>query len=478
MNIKKATVNGLVTIGASKIIQQGISFIITVFLATLLSPRDFGLVGIVVLYTGFLDVFSSIGLGSAVVQSKTIDQNQLSTIYWVNLIGGVVANIIMILAAYPISWFYKEPELIYIIVCMSFNFTVGSLYSIQKRILEKELNFRIIGYLSIITTLLSGVFGIISAVLGLGLWSLVIQINSQYLLYMVGYYRLNVWKPARSFNLNGCKDQFTFGLNMLGSQVFYYIQRNIDYFLVSKLLGTVIFGYYTLAYRIMYFPIRQFAHVFTNVLFPVFSKVQDDIDMIKSGYLRTIRLISLISFPAMLMLSLFSEEIITILFGTKWIQTAYILKIIGFGGAIQSIGIIDKIVFPAINRPKIIFKLGIINCLITTLSIFIGTKWGIIGVSYGIIVSIGLFWIISQVTFCKILKLKYINYLNAIYGSFIGCIIILIIYNINRTYNIISHSYTSNLIYSLLLCGGGYFAFILLFNRDDFRYLINAYNKK
>lgn len=478
MDIKKTTISGIISIGSSKIIQQGINFVVTIILANLLNPQDFGLIGIVTVFVGFISVFSNLGLGSALVQRKNINEVQISTLFWINMMGGAASALIIVLAAYPISLFYKEPLLINLTLTLSLNFLITPFYQINRKLLEKELRFQAIAIISIIGILVSGLAGVLAAFLGFGVWSLVIQSISLNLSYLALFQLMKNWTPHFMFDFGSCTRLIRFGLNMVGIRLTAYLERNIDILLIGKLLGATQLGYYALAYRVMFFPIRQISYTFTDVLFPIFSKVQDELSVIQNGYLKSIRFTSLVTFPLMMIVFLLSEDFVLIVFGEQWLPAATIIRILAPAGAIQSITQIGGAIFPALDRPDIRMKLGIFNCILLAISLMVGAHWGIRGVAYAVFFCRVAAFVISQVILSKTIKLSFISIVKCLTVSILGCAILwLVNLGLKSKSILLASGGLTFLIISLGLYSIIYCLYLALFDKKDVQY-IKAMSKR
>ena len=422
MNLRKTTASGILTIGAARIVQQPISLVITAILARLLSPKDFGLIGIVAIFTSFISVFAYLGLGSAIIQKKDIKETQLSTLFWIGLIFGVFSALLLVLSSYPISLFYKEPQLIKLISALSINFCISPFYQINRKLLEKNLRFRAIAIREITSSVLSGLVGIAAAFLKFGVWSLVLQSISFNLISLILFQIVQKWSPKFVFDFKDCKEMIRFGLHIVGAYFAGYLERNIDFFFIGKLFGSTTLGFYSLAYRIMYFPVRQVSNIFLDVLYPTFSKIQDNIKSIQKGYLDSIKYISAVTFPLMTLVLLVSDKVILLAFGIRWIMTSQVLKILAPAGAIYSVWQVSWAVLPAIGKAKLRMKLGFLQSILLTLGIILGNHWGFSGVIYGISSSAILIWLISQIYLNKLLNLSFISVFLNLRSSLIACI--------------------------------------------------------
>lgn len=475
MDLKKTTIKGLISIGSSKVILQGIGIVITTILANLLSPKDFGLIGIVSVYTALVNTFSNLGLGSALVQKKDVTQIQLSTLFWINLIGGGISALLIGLSAYPISIFYHEPQLFYLTLVLSINFLIGPFFQINRKLLEKELRFVAVGMASVIAILISGIAGVMAALNKLGAWSLVIQSISQELSYLVIFYFQRRWVPKVAFDFKSCRELLQFGIHMVGSNIALYFERNLDSLLIGKLLGAISLGYYTLAIKIMYMPVRQISYIFTEVLFPIFSKIQDRLEKIQSGYLKSIRFTSLITFPLMTLVFILSKDLVEVLWGPKWLPSVPVIRILAPVGAIQSIIQIGWAIFPAVNQSRTRMGLGIFDVVVLLIAIILGKNWGLVGIAYGILFSRLLLFVVSHVLLNKLIRIDLREVLSSFALSLLGCVVLVILDTILRNRTIFLNGGGLKILFLLTAIYVAIYAiYLILFDKKDLKYLING----
>ena len=183
------------------------------------------------------------------------------------------------------------------------------------------------------------------------------------------------------FSIDAIKEIFNFSANITGFNIVEYFARNVDYLLIGKFIGAGALGFYTLAYKVMLYPLQNISHVIGGVMFPAFSKIQHDLEKVRNNYLKMVRAISLITFPLMLGLFVVAPEFIRIVFGLQWEPVVPVLRILCFSGMIQSVGTTVGNIFRSQGRSDTQFKLHVVGTFILTVCILIGMRWGIKGVA-------------------------------------------------------------------------------------------------
>ena len=273
MNLRQKTISGLFWSFLSQGGKQASQIIITIILARLLSPDDFGILAMVTVFTNFAMIFSEMGVSSALIQKQDTHDRHYHSAFWLNILVGIGLTLIFMAASPFIAWFYKKPELTPILLVVALNFLFSSFTIIQQTILTKEMDFKSLAIRDIIAVILAGVIGIALAYHGFGVWSLVYQLIAFTIINALLLWILSPWRPKLEFSISDIKDIFHFSAHLTGFNFLNYFSRNIDQLLIGKFLGTQALGYYSLAYKIMLYPLQNISRVISKVMFPVFSKI-------------------------------------------------------------------------------------------------------------------------------------------------------------------------------------------------------------
>jgi O-antigen/teichoic acid export membrane protein len=381
MSIKQSASSGIKWSLVSQIGRQVMQFVTTAVLARFLSPADFGLVGMATIVTGFISIFNDLGTSAAIIQRQQISDSLVSTLFWVNGIIGLLASLMLMVCAPFVASFYQEPRVTEVLRVLALTFIISGFSIAHKAILEKKIAFNILAKIEIIAVLLASITGISSAFFGLGVWSLVIQTVVIVSITSILLWSASQWKPQFVFCLSDLKEVSSYSLNLAGFNIFNYFVRNGDYILIGKFLGSQDLGYYTLAYRLMLYPIQNVSAVIGRVMFPILSQIQDDNAKFRSIYLKAIAKISLISFPIMTGLWVLSEPFILGIFGQQWRPVIILLMILSPVGMIQSIATTLGCIYNVKGRTDWLFIWGLVTGFLAIIAFVIGLHWGIIGVA-------------------------------------------------------------------------------------------------
>ena len=373
MSLKQAAVSGVKWSALSQFGRQGAQLATTLVLARLLEPSDFGLVG--------MAMFKDLGTAAAVIQRKELTDQLLSTIFWVNVVFSLVTMGTVMLLAPLAGTFYRETRVVPLLMMLATVFVISGLSIVHKALLERNLAFKKLARVEIVAVLSGSLVGIVAALWGYGAWSLVYQVLTLNVVMTVMLWIVCDWKPALHFNWGEVKSVSAFSLNLIGFNFVNYIARNADKLLIGRYLGAQNLGYYDLAYRILLFPLVNISQVLGRVMFPVFSRVRDQITTFRRSYLTLVSAIAMVSFPLMLGLMALSEPFVLTVFGEKWRPVILLLVILAPVGLVQSIGTTVGTIYQAQGRTDWMFRWGIGAGFLIVLAIVIGLRWGIIGVA-------------------------------------------------------------------------------------------------
>lgn len=440
MNLKSKVKKSLVWSFGDQILSQILFVIFGIFLARILPPSVFGVVGMVTIFTNFAALFIDMGFGTALIQKKDADNEHYSSVFWLNLGIGCLLYIVFFFSAPLLSVFFKQPQLTILIRVICLSFIISSLTSIQSNLLIRELKFKqkvIINWISIV---IGYAVAFVLAFNNYGVWSVVWMTIVSSSINSILYWFSTSWYPSFIFNKAKIKELSRFGLNVLGDTTVNYWSRNFDNFIIARVLGSTDLGLYTRAYSLMLLPLRNISSVITKVMFPAFAKKQDDLVVLKKYYLLIIRYISLITFPAMIGLSLVSKEFVLLFFGNKWAGMIPLLTILSVIGTFQSILFLNGMLYNSLGKANIAFRISLIVNFVLIVAFTIGVNFGIKGMAFSyLIASILLFYPIYSTAIKQIntnLLEVFITIKSSIIGT-LGMAICLLLINYTANFSLL-----------------------------------------
>lgn len=394
MRIKQQAISGVKWSGISMGAISGLQLVTLTVLARLLSPADFGLMGMIMVVIGFAGSFADMGISNAIIHRQDTTREQLSSLYWLNIFAGVIVFCIVCASNPLIVKFYREPRLIKLLYLTAIIFLITPIGQQFQIILQKELRFNRLVKIEIVSALINSLVAIASAFAGLGVFSLIWgQLASAsakvIMLLGVGWQQ---WRPSFHFAKCDLKGYLSFGIYQMGERTINYLNSNFDYLLIGSTLGASALGYYTLAYNLILKPTSLINPVITKVAFPVFSLIQNEKEKLRIGYLKILKLLSTIIFPMMVGLAVVAPLVVSIIFGEQWLQSIILIQILTIVGLFRSVGNPVGSLLLAKGRADLGFKWNLGWCLIQMPGLYIGAKLGgVVGVAiaYSIIVIFG-----------------------------------------------------------------------------------------
>ena len=384
MSLKQKTVHGIFWTGLAKASMQGMLFILMVVLARLLTPEDFGIVGMAAIVTVAISMVNDRGLGTAIIQKNNLSQGHLASVFWGGLLFAFLLCLVTVLASYPLAIFFKNPLVQPVIGVQAIGFVIGSLGIVQKSILTKNLEFKKLAIMEVASVMASGIVSIGLALMRFGVWSLVFGALVRDAVGVILVWIYCDWRPRFFYSWKQFKELFAFSANVLGNDVASYAVMNMDIIIIGRMLGSEALGYYSLALNLVKMPVTRLSAVVSKVAFPAFSAIQDDLVKLQKGYLKASALLSIIIFPLLIGLALFAREFITIFMGPKWMNMAMPLVILVPLGLAKSVGVIRWPVLLALGRPDVELKWNIAYVLPLAGAIYLGALMGLEGAAAGV----------------------------------------------------------------------------------------------
>ncbi len=391
---------------------QVTSLLVFIVLARLLEPAEFGLVALANIVVRFAGVLVDQGFSSAIIQRRDLEDAHLDTALWTGLSIGAVIAILINVFAELIAAMFDAPDLVPILRVISVVFCITSLGSVHLALLKRELNFKIPAICSLSATVIGGAVGVGCALNGFGVWSLVAnQIVTSFAKVLL-IWRYSGWRPNLQFSTKHFTDLFNFGINVVGIRVLSFLRSNTDKALIGFFLGPTILGYYTIAFRFFITTIRLISAAVTPVAFSAFSTMQDNNEKLRAAFYRVTRMTSVITFPAFAGLLVLGPQIVTVLVGEQWSQSARIVQVLALAGFLDSLFFYNNNMLLAKGKPTWGLYLNIINTAANFVFILIAVQWGVLAVAVAYALRIYLFAPIPLVMLRRLIGLSIGEYLQ------------------------------------------------------------------
>lgn len=385
-NLKSKATNAFLWDFLGKISIHSTGFIVSIFLARLLEPSDFGLIGIAMAMIGIAWAFSDMGLSGALIQRKRVLPIHYSSVFYLNIFISIILTSTTYLLANTIAIFYDDSRLVLIIEVISIYFILSSLTSVHIAMLRRELEFKQLAKISFISSLLGGILGVILAFNNFGVWSLIFQQLLSSIINIILIYRVTKYKIELKFSFKALFHLWKFGFRMFLSSLLENIFQRIDFMIIAKLFNPTMLGFFQRAKALDRMIITYSSESIMSVLFPVLSKIKNDLLRFQNIFIKFLGIISFVSFFLVGVFFLVSKELIILLFGQKWLISVGFFQILVLGSFIYPLSALFVNVLSSRGNSKAFLRLEIYKKIILSLNLSIGFIWGIYGYLYGLLI--------------------------------------------------------------------------------------------
>ncbi len=375
--LKDKTIKGVGWSAVDQVSNQGITFLVSLVLARLLSPDEYGLIGIITIFISVFNIFIISGFNAALIRKKNANDRDFNTVFWFNMAVSIVLFGVLWFIAPSIADFFERVELTALIRIMGVLLLINAFALIQTTILTKQIDFKKQTKVSLIASISSGTIGIGMALCGLGVWSLVGQQISRQGFNSLFLWIWSKWRPRLEFSTTSFKELWGFGWKLLVSGLLNTIWGEMYQVIVGKFYAPATLGQYARAH--------QFARVFSSnlttivqrVSYPVLSSIQDDRERLKEGYRKVIKSTMLVTFICMLMLAAIAKPMVLVLIGEKWLPCVVFLQLICFSMMLYPLHALNLNMLEVQGRSDLFLKLEIIKKVIAIGPICLGIFYSI-----------------------------------------------------------------------------------------------------
>jgi PST family polysaccharide transporter len=391
--------------GAVTSLSQGIRFFAgiaaTAVFGRLLTPEDYGLIGMVVVVAGFVSLFKDLGLSNAAIQEQEINPSQISTLFWLNLMVSILVMLVTALLGPAIAWFYGDRRLILITAVYAVGFLFGGLTTQHEALLRRQMRFMALAVIDIVSLAVGVITGVILALSGAGYWALVTNQLVFALANAAGVWIVCRWRPGPPGRLSAVRSMLIFGRNLTAFTIVNYFARNLDNMLIGKFWGSQQLGFYAKAYQLLLLPIDQVNSPIAAVAVPALSRLKDSPERYRDAYLRILEKVGMLTMPGMALLIATSDWVVRILLGDQWSSTARIFAVLGLAGIFQPITNSTGWLFISQGRTDRMFRWGLLGSSIILIGIVAGLPWGALGVAVSytaafLVTTPLLFWFVGR----------------------------------------------------------------------------------
>ncbi len=432
-------------------------------MARLLGPEPFGLIGMVTVILNFIEIFKDLGLSAATIQKENITQNQVSNLFWVNILVATIISVALLVSSPVFAWFYNEPRLYNIVISLSFTFILSGLAVQHLALLKRRMEFGKVAVIEIASMTCGLAAGIISTYYNSGYWALVIWKIVQTLTATFCTLILCTWRPSLPHREKGTRTMLSFGGNIAGFNLANYASRNLDNILIGKFWGAQQLGLYATAYKLLLLPIQQINAPISSVALPALSKLQNEPEQFSRYYFKSIAILTFVSMPIVGFTASSIDLIIRITLGNEWLEAVPIFQLLLPAAYIGTFNVAAGWVFVCLGKVKEQMKLGILSSGLTAILFAISVHWGATAVAavYGL--SRPLFMFVTLAYAYQGTNLSLQTLFKSIQGSFLASLLTAAIVFISREIILSDLNDFSLLILSAIFYALLYFLLWMLF---------------
>lgn len=479
MSLKDRSIQSIFWSSVQQFGNQGVAFIVSVILARLLAPEEFGLVAMILVFIKICEAIIDSGLSQSLIRTLNANNEDYATVFYYNLVVSILLYVILYASADSIANFYNEPQLIDLIQALGLVIIIKSFSIIQITKFTKDLNFKTQTIIALPSLVGSAIIALYMAFNNFGVWSLVGYRLSREIFSSVLLWVYTKWYPGLVFSVSKFKVHFKFGLNLLFSSLLNSVFNNIYTLVIGKYYSAADLGYFNRADSLQRLPVNNLGNILNRVTYPLFSEIQEDNKKLKSTYLKVIGLSIFIVSPIMCFMSVLAKPLIIFLLTEKWVEAVPYLQILAFCGLLYPIHSFNLNILKVKGRSDLFLKLEVIKKIIIAISIAAALNFGIIILVWSILFTSLVSLLINTYFSGKMIGLTMGMQLKRIYPSvLLGMTCGLVVFFVSNNLYHFSNSHLLNLITSALT-GGAIYIIISHFSLNrDYNELKNLIIKK
>ena len=382
--LTQRVMSGAMWSAGSRFFAQVLQFAIGIALARLLLPEEFGLIASVYVISNFALLFFQMGFTSALIHEPDPSEEQKSTVFWINALGGFVLVGLLAALAPLIANFYGQPDLVWLtpVVALAFTASFGVVHSAM---LQRQLLFKKVAVIEISSSLVGSLVTLSLAIAGVGVLSLAIGPVFQSLVASVLSWRAISWRPRSFISLPALRSLWAYSGGLVGFDVVTYWARNADNLLIGRFVGVFQLGLYNRAFNLMLLPVTQVTASLGRVVFPALVTMKGDAPRVRDAYLRAIGLLNALTVPALVGLAASAPGLVPFLWGSAWTGVVPLLQVLCIAGIPQCTTSSVGWLYQSQGETSLMFRMGLLGASVGVASIVVGLHWGALGVAFGVL---------------------------------------------------------------------------------------------
>jgi len=450
---------------------QGIGLIVSIVLARILTPKEYGLIALVTIFINLANVFVQTGFTTALIQKKDADDTDFSTIFYVSIIIAGFIYILLFASSSMIATFFNQPELVNVVKVLSTMLFWGAINSIQIAVISRQMKFKKLFYSSIGAVLFSGAIGIAMAYIGLGVWALVgQQLANQIITTIIMWFTVK-WRPRLVFSYSRMKSLLSYGWKILVASLLDALYLDLRSLVIGRMFSPEMVGFYNRGKQFPTLIVNNIDGSIQSVMLPTYSSYQDDMRRVKNIAKRSISTSSFVVFPLMIGLAIVAEPLTELLLTDKWLPSVPYLQIYCIVYAIRPLLTANIQAIKGLGYSGAFLKIEILNKIIGVIILIISVRYGVLAIAWGVL----LVNIISIFTYAYP-NIKLLNYgigeqiADVLQPLFISLIMGVFVYLVGLT----NAPIVAILIIQIITGASVYIIISIIFKVEPFLYLINT----
>nr|WP_178269358.1 lipopolysaccharide biosynthesis protein [Odoribacter splanchnicus] len=382
-SLKHKTLKGTIWSSIERFSVQGVQFIVMIIMARILTPEDYGLVGMLTIFITISQSLIDSGFSQALIRKRDRRQIDNSTVFYFNIAIGTILYLVLFFSAPLIANFYHEPQLIPITRVISLSVFINSLVVVQRALLTVEIDFKTQTKASFTAVISSGILGIWMVYDGYGVWAIVAQQLVNLSVNALLLWILSHWRPSLEYSWTSFRELFNFGSKLAGAGILDTLYKNIYLIIIGKIFKASDLGYYTRAQQFSEFPSSNLTGIIQRVTFPVLCSIQEDNERLKNVYRRFLRLSAFLIFPLMIGLAAVAHPLVILLLKEQWAFTAILLQILCFNMMWYPIHAINLNLLQVKGRSDLFLKLEVYKKIIGVTVLCVTVPMGLVAMCVG-----------------------------------------------------------------------------------------------
>lgn len=471
--IGEKVVTGFRWMAAGRFAGQVVAWVVTIFVIRILSPEDYGLMAMATVVIGFLALFDELGMGAAIIQQKEFDERQISQVFGVVIIINLSAFLLLVVTAPLVADFFSEPRLIEMTWVLALQFPMLAVQIIPDAMLRRRMQFRSKSLVNFVTMVLGSLATLAFALLGMGVWALVLGNVLTMLTRTIGFIIVARYYCWPVFDFRGLGKIVSFGAKVTAERTLWFIYSQADIFLVGRILGKELLGYYSVAIHLASLPMTKLGAIVNEVSFAGFSRIQSESEEVSRQFLKATLAICFFSFPVFFGISATAPEIVASILGDTWRASAVPLQVLSLVIPLRMLDLVIPTALFGTGRADVSLSNAAIAAVIMPVSFAIGIQWGLIGVCYAWLAGYSVYLAIALLRSLPKLGVGFADYFRTIFGTVAISTVMLLAVHACREALPVEWGQGFLALGVLVFTGAATFAaLVLLFQRDTMTFVL------